>query len=126
MRAIAVDYDQYRPRYYGWKGQPITMEEWMAFYGTGDERRVAETRLPGGRWVSTVWLGLDHSFGSGGPPLIFETMAFTNSRTFEETACYRTATVEEAREAHAFAVMEMIYHDPPVKRRQLIHNGRKP
>jgi len=34
-----------------------------------------QEHLPGGKWISTVWLGLDHSF-SGPPPLIFETMVF--------------------------------------------------
>jgi hypothetical protein len=28
------------------------------------------------KWVSTVFLGLDHRFCGGGPPLLFETMAF--------------------------------------------------
>lgn len=32
--------------------------------------------LPNGKWISTVWLGLDHSFDRGGLPLIFETMVF--------------------------------------------------
>jgi hypothetical protein len=26
--------------------------------------------------ISTVFLGLDHSFGNGGPPILFETMVF--------------------------------------------------
>lgn len=28
-------------------------------------------------WVSTVWLGLDHSFMGKGKPIIFETMVFS-------------------------------------------------
>jgi hypothetical protein len=28
------------------------------------------------KWVSTVFLGLDHRHWGGGPPLLFETMAF--------------------------------------------------
>lgn len=42
--------------------------------GFFNDRRVARTVLPGCT-VSTVWLGLNHSFGEG-PPLIFETMVF--------------------------------------------------
>lgn len=41
-----------------------------------DDWRVAETTVGAGAcWVSTVFLGLDHNFGSG-EPLLFETMAF--------------------------------------------------
>ena len=39
-------------------------------------RFVAKSKLWWGGYVSTVWLGLDHSFFSG-PPLIFETMVFS-------------------------------------------------
>jgi hypothetical protein len=35
---------------------------------------VRQEVTPLGYFVSTVWLGLDHSFGRGGPPTIFETM----------------------------------------------------
>jgi len=50
--------------------------EWMeaGFTGSGDKRRVEETSL-NGWWVSTVFLGIDHSPGSG-PSLWFETMVF--------------------------------------------------
>jgi len=44
-------------------------------------RRVGYDELPqtskyGPSYLSTVWLGVDHSFGLGGPPIIFETMRF--------------------------------------------------
>ena len=38
------------------------------------ERRVDRTEI-GEVFISTVFLGLDHSFGEG-PPLLFETMVF--------------------------------------------------
>ena len=47
-------------------------------------RRVAETDVEGFR-VSTVFLGLDHSW-SGGPPLIFESMVFSATTKFNEIA----------------------------------------
>lgn len=38
--------------------------------------------------VSTVFLGLDHRYVPGGPPLIFETMAFWPGRDgYEQTRC---------------------------------------
>jgi hypothetical protein len=50
---------------------------WAALFEDHAYRVVKQTKLPGGqKWVSTVWLGLDHNFFSGGAPLIFETMVF--------------------------------------------------
>jgi hypothetical protein len=41
---------------------------------------VKQEMTPDGRyWVSTVWLGLDHSW-SGGTPIIFETMVFSGKK----------------------------------------------
>lgn len=47
---------------------------WARMKEDREYSRVAWDELPGGGYLSTVWLGLDHGFG--GPPLIFETMAF--------------------------------------------------
>jgi len=38
-------------------------------------QRVGWDLLPDGSYLSTVWLGIDHSLGHG-PPMIFETMRF--------------------------------------------------
>lgn len=61
-------------------------------------KRVAETTI-GNLWVSTVWLGLDHSFG-GGPPLIFETMVFVQGEGGNDLDCRRYATEAEALAGH--------------------------
>ena len=50
----------------------LTWAEWMQ---TGD-RIVAKTEI-GASIVSTVFLGIDHQWGIG-PPLLFETMVFTD------------------------------------------------
>lgn len=50
--------------------------EWAAWFEEAD-RRVFET-CAGDYRVSTVFLGLDHSFGHG-PPILFETMIFLNT-----------------------------------------------
>ena len=66
---------------YGPNGEPLTTLEWAALM----ERR-AEDLSDDSWWrrrtiigedveVSTVWLGIDYSFGDG-PPLIWETMVF--------------------------------------------------
>lgn len=67
--------------YYDTQGRPIDdVEQWSELFGArheGDDRwwRVGNTQINDEVHVSTVWLGLDHSFGDG-PPLIFETMVF--------------------------------------------------
>jgi hypothetical protein len=62
------------------------------------DRRVAETTLFGMCRVSTIFLSLDHSW-NGGPPLLFETMAFWPGRDgYEQQRC---STWLEAQEQHA-------------------------
>jgi hypothetical protein len=65
------------------------------------DRIVCQTEIPGGI-VSTVFLGLDHQFGSG-PPLLFETLVLMDA---EEHDCWRTSTWLEAEAQHAAAVEE--------------------
>ena len=60
--------------YYDRQGNPLTMEEWAESFRP-ENQRVAATEI-GDATVSTVWLGLDHSFSDQGPPVIFETMIF--------------------------------------------------
>lgn len=88
------------------KRRPIKvgLHEWSAWFGKED-RRVALTETALHR-VSTVFLGLDHSFG-GGPPLLFETMVFENG-TNEDVGCNRYSTWEEADAGHAGMVEEFL------------------
>lgn len=87
----------------------MTVLEWAKrFESEPDAKRMAETTLPDGKWVSTVWLGIDHSFGSG-PPLIFETMVFNSDgkkdgRLGSELDCERYSTEAEAIAGHAAMV----------------------
>jgi hypothetical protein len=64
-------------------------------------RRVAKTELPGGLEVSTVFLGLDHSWGDEAPQL-FETMVFDGDDG--GTDQWRCSTWAEAEAQHAAAV----------------------
>lgn len=73
-----------------------------------DYKVVAQETLDTGYWVSTVWLGLDHNFLRGGPPLIFETMVFMDRGECRETVdCERYSTEDEARHGHE--VMKLKY-----------------
>lgn len=70
---LNADYNG-RPLYFDREGKPITFRGWAERRSSDAAVRVAST-LVGKVWVSTVWLGMNHSF-TGGPPLIFETMSF--------------------------------------------------
>ena len=78
--------------------------KWAAWFEKAD-RRVAFTPLLGYE-VSTVFLGLNHSWGDG-PPLLFETMVFKSEvdsdgrrDTADEFDMDRYATLEEAMQGH--------------------------
>jgi hypothetical protein len=69
-----------------------SVEDWAKDYEKSDRRVAYDTA--GGYEISTVFLGLDHSFG-GGPPLIFETMVFkVGSRS--DMHCERYSSEAEA------------------------------
>lgn len=75
--------------------------EWAQEFEKGDKRHVAETWVKEKEIrVSTVFLGLDHSFGDG-PPLLFETMIFGGPRDGYQD---RYPTWGEAEKGHAIAV----------------------
>lgn len=86
--------------YYARNGDEITMEQWAHLHNDFDYKVVKQERTEKGTMVSTVWLGLDHSFMFSGDPtapiLIFETMTFASGEEYME----RYTTEEEAREGH--------------------------
>jgi hypothetical protein len=84
-------------------GKTISLAEWSVLMGDGEYKRVAETTLPDGKWISTVWLGLDHSFGEG-KPLVFETMVFPSKGNYCDLDMQRYFTLEEAKEGHEVMV----------------------
>lgn len=73
--------------------------EWAAWYEKA-KRHVSLNKLKDGTKISTVFLGLDHSF-DGGPPLLFETMIFGGKH---DGYCERYTTWEEAEEGHKEAL----------------------
>lgn len=83
---------------------PCDMATWEQMFADGDRRRIARTIVSERIVVSTVFLGLDHLWGDGGPPLVFETMAFIDAAGED---CQRTATWEEAEQAHRDMVATM-------------------
>lgn len=93
--------------WYDRQGQPIDTATANRLLGDMGYKRIAKTNIksasdPAIDWdVSTVWLGVDHSFGDG-PPIIFETMVFGNGDG--DQYMQRYVTEEQARAGHAETV----------------------
>lgn len=86
--------------YYDKQGRNIDMNEAAKLLKDMDYKRIAETTLLDGKWVSTVWLGLNHAFGDTRLPLIFETMVFPSRENFNDLDCERYTFLEDAVGGH--------------------------
>jgi hypothetical protein len=83
---------------------PCTIHEWSEWL-VSSERHVAETQV-GPLWISTVFLGLDHSLSLNSRdddhmPILFETMIFGDEEDRYQTRC---CTWDEAEAMHVKAV----------------------
>lgn len=81
---------------------------WAMTFGS-KAHRVIKQEWIGGQFISTVFLGLDHSYSDEGPPLVFETMIFHgphNQEYQERASSYAEALVMHA-EAVALLLSEM-------------------
>lgn len=98
------------PDYYNKKGVNISMERWCQLLNNRKYSIIAQETLNNGLWVSTVWLGLNHSY-MGGIPLIFEAMVFKPLKppkiilkdlkiTKEEIDMDRYPTLKSAKQGH--------------------------
>jgi hypothetical protein len=95
--------------YYDREGNPLDVREWARLFEDRDYKRVRNTIL-GDINVSTVWLGIDHSYGAGGDPIIFETMVFGTDD--EERYCVRYSTEDDAIIGHIAAVEHVLSSFP--------------
>lgn len=64
-----------RPMWYDRQLRPIAAYERERLLKSQEDRHVGSTHI-GAVWVSTVFLGLDHSMTLSGLPVLFETMIF--------------------------------------------------
>ena len=110
---------------------PVGLGTWAAWFEVeskkpdGGKRRVAETTLEhpgiGPVWISTVFLGLDHSFGRG-PRLLFETMVCwrhgSENKTWDNQWRYPTWDTAVAGHAKAIAWVQA-YLENKVTREEL-------
>lgn len=70
---------------------------WGKWFETAN-RHVANNHI-GSKRVSTVFLGINHQWGSG-PPLLFETMVFEDGGDYSGEYQWRYSTWEEAERCH--------------------------
>lgn len=95
----------------------LTFAMWLEKSGS---QRVVGQHTVGDYFISTVFLGLDHNFSDTGPPILYETMAFsselqekeflgkkikmmleiTDVDESEENSQWRFSTKKEAKEWH--------------------------
>lgn len=94
---MMAGHDDSPPLYYDTQARPIPLLVWAPRWW-----QVGHTTL-GDVDISTVWLGLDHGFGSP-EPLIFETMIFAGDSEALDGWQDRYATWEEAALGHQAAV----------------------
>ena len=87
-------------------GKPISLEEWGKLRrNKTNYKRVSLTKLWWGGSVSTIWIGLDHSFTEGAKPLIFESAVF-GRKSWHAIEMKRYSGLAEARNGHIAMVKE--------------------
>ena len=74
--------------------------EWAEWYSNAN--RVVKQEKVGPYEVSTVFLGLDHNHAQAGPPILFETMIFSESEAVDYQR--RCSTWDQALAMHRRAV----------------------
>jgi len=80
-------------------------EEWSKWMQ--ENNRIVNHDFVGDILISTVFLGVDHSWG-GGPPELFETMTFAKDESpWDHTVIGRYTFWDEAVDGHEKAVREI-------------------
>ena len=92
-------------------GKKIVVTEDVLVWGNWFEtanRIIKQETLPDGKFVSTVFLGLDYSFGMNKAPILFETMVFLGKELGSELDMDRYSTYEEAQLGHQAMVSKWL------------------
>jgi hypothetical protein len=76
----------------------VSMFEWSAWFEDVENRRIEVTEEDDFR-VSTVFIGIDHSYGIGDQALLYETCVLEGPPTVQGKL-YRYATMSEAKAGH--------------------------
>lgn len=81
-----------------------------------DNKILAQDTLQDGKFVSTVFLGIDHGINGSGEPMLFETMVFERKGEGADLDVNRYATWKEAHQGHREMVLR---YDPEFYERQM-------
>jgi hypothetical protein len=122
---------KFGPRYYDMDGKPMSHWDWAMNYELRVNRHIGDTYLRHNGHVyrvSTVHLGLDHSFSPyPHKPVIFETMVFQDGDMSGMDFMRRYCTKAEAARGHRETVRDVRRFFAELPRpKQLLHNGHKP
>jgi hypothetical protein len=88
------------------RGEPVeerNISRWSDWLATN--ARTVRIETIGDSTVSTIYLGLDHNFLQGGPPILWETMVFGGKLAHKQTRC--AGSREQAEAMHA-AMIEKV------------------
>ena len=88
--------------YFDREVQPITRRQWYKLIKEPDYKIVKQTELSNGKFVSTVWLGLDHAVSDDQLPVIFEIVVFSNKNREKKEYLERHRSEYEALVEHEF------------------------
>lgn len=101
------------------------VQKWREFMSNKDSRVVDRTDLLWGGWVSTVFLGLDHTLGFEAQnterPIVYETMVFADMQ-MQDMDMDRYCTREEAKAGHERMVQKW-QTNPPIEE---LHEAQAP
>ena len=81
------------------QGRPVQVDllTWAKWFGTA--KRIVASETIAQNWISTIFLGIDHSFlADGGPPILWETMSFGAKLHQAQDRC--AGTLEQAEAMH--------------------------
>ena len=85
--------------YYDKQLKKINLLEWSELRDNKKYRIIAETTLPNGKWITTVWVGIRLNIAEG-KPIIFETMVFPKHGVWDEIDMDIYSTLEKAKQGH--------------------------
>ena len=95
---------------------PVDHKEWARWFETHTKQRIVRQDTVAGKWVSTVFLGVDHGFGGRDIPTLFETMVFNTKDDGEPDMSgedqWRWRSYREALLGHE-AVVEALKNGTP-------------
>lgn len=87
--------------FYNKVGQEIDSETWTKLFQSDEYKIIRQEALPDGKWVSTIWIGIDFKDKN---LEIFETIVFDSQENLNGIDMDRYSTEREALNGHIFMV----------------------